>query len=386
MAVACSAGVLSLMEGLADNSVLQEASSCEDDEFLFFLLIDSKERKSHVRIDNYFERIIPLYSVSDFRSHFRMSRTTVGCLERLLAACPDLPHEQRNGGRPLIDLQKQVLITMWILGNPECLRSVADRFNVTKSSAFRVYRRICEAIANNLSGQLIKFPSGQRAIDVVQGFEEKRAFPGVLGAIDGCHIPVKAPRKNHEQYINRKGFHSLQLQVICDMDMQFTDVFCGYPGSVHDARVFRNSPFFQDAEANPDNLFPKNTHLLGDSAYPLKKWVLTPFRDNGRLTRRQRRYNFVHSSTRMVVERSLSLLKGRFRKLKTQMEVDKIEDAPVIIVAACVLHNVCLMDDEDDIEDYMDDNSDGDDDDDDDNAPPCADGEDKRNQIMRNLP
>ena len=42
------------------------------------------------------------------------------------------------------------------------------------------------------------------------------------------------------------------------MDMQFTDAFCGYRGSVHDARVFRNSPFFQDAEANPDNLFPRN--------------------------------------------------------------------------------------------------------------------------------
>ena len=121
MAAACSAAVVSIIEELTDNSVLEEASSWEDDEFLFFLLIDSKERKSHARIDNYFERIIPLYSVSDFQSHFRMSRTTVSCVERLLAACPDLPHEQRNGGRPVIDLQKQVLITIWILGNPECL-------------------------------------------------------------------------------------------------------------------------------------------------------------------------------------------------------------------------------------------------------------------------
>ena len=71
MAVAYSAAV-SLMEELADDSVLQEASSSEDNEFLFFLLIDSKERKNRIRIDNYFKRIIPLYSVSDFRSHFRM--------------------------------------------------------------------------------------------------------------------------------------------------------------------------------------------------------------------------------------------------------------------------------------------------------------------------
>ena len=86
-----------------------------------------------------------------------MSRTTVSCLECLLATCLSLPHGQRNGGRPAIDLQKQVLITIWILGNLECLRSVADRFNITKSLLFRVYHRVCGAIANNLSGQYMKY-------------------------------------------------------------------------------------------------------------------------------------------------------------------------------------------------------------------------------------
>ena len=45
---------------------------------------------------------------------------------------------------------------VWILGNPEYLRSVANRLNITKSILFRVYRRICGAIANNLSGQCMK--------------------------------------------------------------------------------------------------------------------------------------------------------------------------------------------------------------------------------------
>ena len=53
--------------------------------------------------------------------------------------------------------QKQVLIKIWILGNPEWLRSVADRFNITKLILFRVYRRICGAIANNLSGQYMNY-------------------------------------------------------------------------------------------------------------------------------------------------------------------------------------------------------------------------------------
>ena len=53
--------------------------------------------------------------------------------------------------------QKQVLITIWILGNPECLRSVVDRLNITKLILFCVYRKICEAIANSLSGQYLTY-------------------------------------------------------------------------------------------------------------------------------------------------------------------------------------------------------------------------------------
>jgi len=66
------------------------------DEFLFLLMNSSKGRKNHIRNDSYFERIVPPYSLSDFRSHFRMSRTAVIFLEGLLAACPDLPYEQKK--------------------------------------------------------------------------------------------------------------------------------------------------------------------------------------------------------------------------------------------------------------------------------------------------
>ena len=78
MAVAHRAAVVSLIEELSDDSILQEARSCEDGDFLSFLLI--RERQSHVHIENYFERIKPLQC---FRlSHFQMSKTTVSCLER----------------------------------------------------------------------------------------------------------------------------------------------------------------------------------------------------------------------------------------------------------------------------------------------------------------
>ena len=157
MAVVDRTAVFSLIKELSDDSILQEVRSCQDEELLlFFLFFFLRERQSHVHIEKYFERIKLIYIVSDFLSHFRMSRTTVSCMERLLATCLGLPHGQRSGGRSATDLQKQVLITIRILGNPECLRSVAARFNITKLILFRVYRRICGAIANNLSGQYMK--------------------------------------------------------------------------------------------------------------------------------------------------------------------------------------------------------------------------------------
>ena len=44
-------------------------------------------------------------------------------LVEVLGNCPEIP-VRRERGRPTIDLEIQLLITLWYLGNPECIRSV----------------------------------------------------------------------------------------------------------------------------------------------------------------------------------------------------------------------------------------------------------------------
>ena len=151
-----------------------------------------------------------------------------------------------------------------------------------------------------------------------------------MGAKDSTHIPIKAPSENQQDYINRKKFHSIILQAVCDSEMTITDAFCGYPGRCHDARVFRNSPIYDEVSANRDNFFPGNSHLIGDSAYPLLTWLLTPFKNFGNLTRRQRSYNYKHSSTRMAVEHCLGALKRQFRRLQLQLDAN-VSVSPVIV-------------------------------------------------------
>ena len=47
-----------------------------------------------------------------------------------------------------------------------------------------------------------------------QSFNQLADFPGVLGCIDGTHIRVLAPPDEEWAYVNRKGQHSINVQVI----------------------------------------------------------------------------------------------------------------------------------------------------------------------------
>lgn len=94
----------------------------------------------------------------------------------------------------------------------------------------------------------------------------------------GSHIAIRAPIENHASYVNRKSFHSVILQAVCDEKREFTHCYDGAVGSVHDACVFRRSNLLE--EMNVMELLEYH-HLLGDSAYPLSKHVLVPYKDNG---------------------------------------------------------------------------------------------------------
>jgi len=94
---------------------------------------------------------------------------------------------------------------------------------------------------------------------------------------------------------------------------------------------------------NNDNNFPNNSHIIGDAAYSIQKHVLVPYKDNGHLTKRQKNYNFCLSSARMMVERSIGLLKLRFRRLLYKLPMTRIDLIPRFIIACCVLHNICII-------------------------------------------
>ena len=83
-------------------------------------------------------------------------------------------------------------------------------------------------------------------------------FENAIGAIDGTPIPVIVPNDLKVVHINRHGYTSQNVMAICDFDMRFTFVVTGWPGSVHDTRVWSDAMVTYDDYPHP----PAGNHCI----------------------------------------------------------------------------------------------------------------------------
>jgi hypothetical protein len=79
--------------------------------------------------------------------------------------------------------------------------------------------------------------------------------------------------------------------------------------------------------------------ILGDPAYGLKSWLLSPFK--GTLTPHQRRFNKELSVMRALIERAFGRLKGRWRILMGTVPMQNRDHIVLITLACCLLYNIC---------------------------------------------
>ncbi|CAI7774634.1 unnamed protein product [Closterium sp. NIES-53] len=81
--------------------------------------------------------------------------------------------------------------------------------------------------------------------------------------------------------------------------------------------------------------------LVGDAAYPLKSYMLTPLHAPRRrlMKKWEQTYNYVQSATRMVVERTIGALKGRWRLFPRRHE-SKIWRVCAGTACIIILHNM----------------------------------------------
>ncbi len=123
---------------------------------------------------------------------------------------------------------------------------------------------------------------------------------------------------------------------MCDANYTITNCVASWPGSVHDARILRESQLFTEFE---QPIRPIDGLILGDSGYMIREWLLTPIVNPQ--TAAQLAYNTAHSRTRSTVERCIGVVKRRFHCLHTELRVTPRKACRMTTVCM-ILHNKAL--------------------------------------------
>ncbi|XP_044952571.1 protein ALP1-like [Hordeum vulgare subsp. vulgare] len=159
----------------------------------------------------------------------------------------------------------------------------------------------------------------------------------------GLRSTCNMSSKEQPKYHNRKGVTTQNVMAICDFDMRFIFVVVGWPGSVHDTRVWADARVEYPSFPHP----PNGKYYLVDSGYPNIDGYLAPYKgqryhvhDFQQVPPRGRNetFNHLHSSLQNVIERSFGVLKMKWRIL-LGIRRYKVETQTMIITACTCLHN-----------------------------------------------
>ncbi|XP_069769230.1 putative nuclease HARBI1 [Narcine bancroftii] len=244
----------------------------------------------------------------------------------------------------------RLAVALWWYATPSEYRAISDVFGVGVATVCGLVRQVTGALKGVLLKRFIGLPRGARLQEALDGFAEQ-GYPMCAGALGSTHIPIR-PRPEHAQaYYNRNGWHSIVLQAVVDHNQCFTDVYVGCPGRTHEAQVLANSPIYREAEDQGGYLFPRENsrmvngvevpvHLIGNSAYPLHRWLLTAFPQDQVPNPQQQVFDIRLGLARQVVDDALGRLKGRWRCLAKRLDISPTLVAEVAL-ACCVLHNIC---------------------------------------------
>lgn len=259
----------------------------------------------------------------EFKNNFLMTRKTFEAL------CCQIYKDVKSQEMPV---EKQLGLTLWILGTQGNLLPVAERFNTNINSLMTIFISTCRVLCK-LSSQVICWPENNELSYIAESFKDKTGLPGIIGAIGTTNITAR----NSDQK-NNIGQVSVCLQAVCDFKLRFINI--NIDSSVLDHRSFSAcGPFYRFLVGN---LLRKNFYVVGDVDFPLLPSLLTPFTNNEQLPFQAELFNKYHSLARTYIYKTFALLEQKFKRLKS-LDQYLIGELQTVITASCVLHNFILQ-------------------------------------------
>ncbi|XP_067633998.1 putative nuclease HARBI1 [Eurosta solidaginis] len=286
---------------------------------------------------------------AEFKKLYRVSPDIVmGLADRL--------HENLRGQRiSAISEEQQVLCALRFYATGCYQRPVGEQWGISmsQSSISRCIHRATDAINEKVLFDEIKFPMTQEERQAAKEIFSSAHAPfvgGTIGAIDCTHVSILAQKVHEEAYVNHHGYHSINVQMICEPNLKILNVNAKFPGARHDAYIWSSCAARRAMHRAHEN---GNRHmfLIGDSGYPLEPWLMTPLPNQPEGTPKFR-YNEALCKARNPIERLFGVLKGTWRCLSRQRVLLYEPGFAGKIVNACsTLHNIRLREQSFEIDD-----------------------------------
>lgn len=298
------------------------------------------------RTSVFWEEEVPQMDEREFKSNFRINRTT---FEAIISATKDQIMDSGNYKRS-VTAEKKIAIGLYTLASNAEYRTVGNLFGVSKQTVMRAFKGLVHAItSSDLMNKYLQIPTEEELLKISDGFRERTGYINACGALDGTHVRERAPVDQRTAYFDHHEDHSILTLAICDHRARFWWLKTGIPGRSNDAGAFLESDLYSrfcSGQVLPrSNVVISNKiipfHILGDSAFALKDWLVKPYRQRAHPADHESAFNRKFSRARVVIEHAFGRLKGRWRRLmKDPFEV-ALKDVSVVILAAAILHNMC---------------------------------------------
>ena len=152
------------------------------------------------------------YSDEELRVRYRFRRESILFITNLVAGDISRNTRRNHALPPLL----QVLIALRFYASGSFLQVIGDTFGVDKSTVSQAITDVSRALIAK-QHLFIKWPlTNDECTTIKNEFYLRGGFPCVIGCVDGTHVRLQAPSKHENNYVNRKGFHSINVQGVCN--------------------------------------------------------------------------------------------------------------------------------------------------------------------------
>ncbi|CAH0730319.1 unnamed protein product, partial [Brenthis ino] len=178
-------------------------------------------------------------SDTDFKANYRLTK------ELFKHLCSELkPFMVRLKRRTKISVECKVLtaLSFYATGSYQKPVGMSYLHGLSQASVSNAVKEVTRALnTHSILTKYIHFPqSRQERQAIINGFSNKFGFPGCLGCIDGTHVALIKPTEHEERFFNRKHYHSRNVQMICDSDLNILNIDASFGGASHDAYIWKN--------------------------------------------------------------------------------------------------------------------------------------------------